>query len=86
MLRGAAWRIEQDHRRAVLTAWVSAALARTPARKRLPRLESLIGDGGRQAGPRPRQTLDEQRAHLHHLAASMGHTMHTPNNGGPRYG
>jgi hypothetical protein len=60
---------------------MTAVLMRTPPKKRLPRLKTLLGEPHQPHAVR-RQSLDEQRAILYHLAASMGHTIERPSGKG----
>lgn len=71
--------MEQQDSRTTVGAWTTAALVRYPAKKKLPRLASLL-KVQRGATVR-RQTLDEQRAILHALAASVGQKLERPKNG-----
>lgn len=65
VIRGANFRREQQLRVAITGAWTTAALSRYPAKKRLPRLESLLRH---RTHRRSRQTPEQQRSFLSNWA------------------
>jgi hypothetical protein len=76
VLEGASWREEQAALRARLTAWLSAAFART---RKLPPLREVLGNV--RAGGSKRQSPEDQATIVQMLAAAFGGTVTQGNPG-----